>query len=282
MIIAKGNLKDIELVVLDIDGTLLTDDGRIGIHTREMISKLREKGVRFSFATGRLHSAITVFAEELGIDVPLISLDGCMLKSYPGNNVIFESYVKEKHVRRTLEYAEKYLINICLCHDDAIYYTDTNSVIPQITEKFGAKFQQVDSYDVYMTRTLEVLMAADNREAVKYVFDKMSFPYCAGLNRSFFRSHTYDNIYYLEIRRKGSSKGKGLQRLMKYLKIPPQHTAVIGDWYNDLSLFQKNTVNVAVANAVAELKRNADIVTEKSNNEDGVAEFLEMLLKSKN
>jgi Cof subfamily protein (haloacid dehalogenase superfamily) len=282
MIIAKGNLKDIELVVLDIDGTLLTDDGRIGIHTREMISKLREKGVRFSFATGRLHSAITVFAEELGIDVPLISLDGCMLKSYPGNNVIFESYVKEKHVRRTLEYAEKYLINICLCHDDAIYYTDTNTVIPQITEKFGAKFQQVDSYDVYMTRTLEVLMAADNREAVKYVFDKMSFPYCAGLNRSFFRSHTYDNIYYLEIRRKGSSKGKGLQRLMKYLKIPPQHTAVIGDWYNDLSLFQKNTVNVAVANAVAELKRNADIVTEKSNNEDGVAEFLEMLLKSKN
>jgi hypothetical protein len=124
-------------------------------------------------------------------------------------------------------------------------------------------------------------MAADNREAVKYVLDMMSFPYCTGLNKSFFRSHTYENIYYLEIRRSGSSKGKGLQRLLKYLNISPVRTAVVGDWYNDLSLFQKKTTNVAVGNAVAELKINADIVTRKTNNEDGVAEFLAMVLNSK-
>jgi Cof subfamily protein (haloacid dehalogenase superfamily) len=277
----KGSLKDIELIVLDIDGTLLSDDGTIGSDTRNLIHKLQGKGVRFSFASGRLHSAITAFAEELKVDVPIISLDGCLLKSYPGNQVLFESYVKEKHVRRTMEFAERYLLNICLCHDDAIYYTEINSVIPQITEKFGAKFQLVDSYDGYLTRTLEVLMAAESREALKYVFDKMSFPYCTGLNKSFFRSHSYDNIYYLEIRRKGSSKGKGLQRLMRYLNVNPFKTAVVGDWYNDFSLYQKETTNVAVANAVAELKRIADIVTEKSNNEDGVAEFLEMVLKAK-
>jgi Cof subfamily protein (haloacid dehalogenase superfamily) len=277
----KGNLRDIELIVFDIDGTLLSDDGRIGDETPRLISQLKEKGVKFSMATGRLPSAVTAFAEELEIDVPLISLDGCLIKSYPGSQVIFESFVKSKHVKRTLEFSAKYLINICLCHDDAIYYTDNNSLIPQITEKFGAKFQMVDSYDDYVDRTLEVLMAADNKEALKYVFDKMSFPYCTGLNKSFFRSHTYENIYYLEIRRKGSSKGKGLQRLMKYLNIRPERTAVIGDWYNDLSLFQAKTTNVAVANAVAELKRKADIVTEKSNNEDAVAEFLEKVLKSK-
>jgi Cof subfamily protein (haloacid dehalogenase superfamily) len=278
----KGSLKDIELIVLDIDGTLLSDEGIIGGNTKEFIKKLQGKGVRFSFASGRLHSAITSFADELKVDIPIISLDGCLLKSYPGNQVLFESYVKEKHVKRTMEFAQRYLLNICLCHDDAIFYTEINSVIPQITEKFGAKFQLVDSYNDYLTRTLEVLMAADSREALKYVFDKMSFPYCTGLNKSFFRSHSYDNIYYLEIRRKGSSKGKGLQRLMKYLGVSPFKTAVVGDWYNDLSLYQKETTNVAVANAVAELKRNADIVTEKSNNEDGVAEFLEMVLKAKN
>jgi Cof subfamily protein (haloacid dehalogenase superfamily) len=282
MIPAKENLKDIELIVFDVDGTLLSDEGRIGDESKLLIKKLREKGVKFSLASGRLHSALTAFAVELEIDIPLISLDGCLIKSHPGNQVIFESYVKVKHVRRTLEFAERFLINICLCHDDAIYYTETNSVIPRITEKFGAKFEQVDSYNDYISRTLEVLMAADNREAIKYLFDKMSFPYCVGLNRSWFRSHTYENIYYLEIRRKGSSKGKGLERLMKYLNIRPSKTAVIGDWYNDISLFQKETVNVAVANSVAELKRIADIVTEKSNNEDGVAEFLEIVLKSKN
>jgi Cof subfamily protein (haloacid dehalogenase superfamily) len=278
----KGSLKNIRLIVLDIDGTLLTDEGVIGSKTKELIHELSQKGVKFSFASGRLHSAITVFAEELNIDTPLISLDGCLIKSYPGNHVLFESHVKQKHVKRTLDFAEKYLINICLCHDDAIYFTEINSVIPQVTEKFGAKFQQVEDYKDYISRTLEVLMASDSKEALKYVYNKMIFPYCAGLNKSWFRSHAYENIYYLEIRRKGSSKGKGLQRLMKYLKISPYETAVVGDWYNDLSLFQKGTINVAVANAVAELKRNADIVTEKTNNEDGVGEFLENVLKSKN
>jgi Cof subfamily protein (haloacid dehalogenase superfamily) len=277
----KGNLKDIRLIVLDIDGTLLTDKGEILEDTRNLIQQLHRKGVVFSLATGRLHSAITVFAEELNIEIPLISLDGCLIKSHPGNHLLFESYVRHRHVKRTLEFSERFLINICLCHDDAIYYTENNAVIPQITEKFGAKFQLVEDYSGYTSRTLEVLMASDSKEAIKYIYNKMSFPYCAGLNKSWFRSHSYDNIYYLEIRRKGSSKGKGLQRLMKHLKISPHETAVIGDWYNDLSLFQNRTINVAVANAVAELKRKADIVTEKTNNEDGVGEFLLNVLKSK-
>lgn len=278
---AKGSLADIRLIVLDVDGTLLNDAGEIGTETKFLMQKLRDKDVKFSLATGRLHSAITGFAEDLKIEIPLISLDGCMLKSHPDNKILFESYVREKHVKRTIQYAEMFLINICLCHADAIYYTENNSVIPRITEKFGARFEKVDTYDGYTGTTLEVLMAADKMQAVKYVSEKMSFPYSTGLNKSYFRSHSYDNIYYLEIRRSGSSKGKGLQRLLKYLNISPEKTAVVGDWYNDLSLFQKKTLNVAVGNAVADLKINADIVTKKTNNDDAVAEFLTMVLNAK-
>ncbi len=278
---SKGNLRDIELIVIDIDGTLINDEGKIAEETRLLVNELQHDGVKFSLATGRLHSAATKFARELNINIPLISLDGCLLKSFPANEVLYESYVKAKHVRRTIELADQCLLNICLCHADAIYYTENNSVIPRITEKFGARFELVESYDNYLDGTLEVLMAAENIGAAKYVLDKMSFPYCTGLNKSFFRSHSYDHVYYLEIRRSGSSKGKGLQRLFKYLNIPAQRTAVVGDWFNDLSLFQKKTINVAVGNAVAELKINADIITSKTNNDGAVAEFLTMVLNSK-
>lgn len=278
---SKGNLRDIELIVLDIDGTLINDEGKIDEDTRLLVKELQLRGVKFSLATGRLHSAATQFAQELNINIPLISLDGCLLKSFPGNKVIYESYVKEKHVGRIIELAGQFLLNLCLCHADAIYYTENNSVIPQITEKFGARFELVESYDQYLAGTLEVLMAAENIGAAKYVLDRMSFPYCTGLNKSFFRSHSNDKVYYLEIRRSGSSKGKGLQRLLKYLNISPQKTAVAGDWFNDLTLFQKKTINVAVGNAVAELKIKADIVTEKTNNDGAVAEFLSMVLNSK-
>jgi hydroxymethylpyrimidine pyrophosphatase-like HAD family hydrolase len=96
-----------------------------------------------------------------------------------------------------------------------------------------------------------------------------------------FKSQRKSSLYYLEVRRKGSSKRTGFLRLLKYLKIKVRNSAVIGDWYNDLSLFKTNALKVAVANAVPELRRNADITTSGNNNEDGVAEFLEMVLKAK-
>jgi hydroxymethylpyrimidine pyrophosphatase-like HAD family hydrolase len=83
------------------------------------------------------------------------------------------------------------------------------------------------------------------------------------------------------VRRSGSSKGKAMQRLLKYLKIKESRTAVLGDWYNDLSLFKSKGLKIALSNAIPELKKDANYVLTKSNNEDGVSDFLEALLKAK-
>jgi hydroxymethylpyrimidine pyrophosphatase-like HAD family hydrolase len=88
-------------------------------------------------------------------------------------------------------------------------------------------------------------------------------------------------VYYLEIRKAGSNKGKGLKRLLKHMKIKPQQAVVMGDWYNDISMFELKTIKVAVANSIPEIIRMADYVTKKTNREDGVASFLKMLLKAK-
>ena len=88
-------------------------------------------------------------------------------------------------------------------------------------------------------------------------------------------------FYYLDIRRTGSSKGKGLKRLLKYLRIKPRQSVVMGDWYNDISMFESDAIKVAVANSIPELIRKADHITQGSNNNEGPAEFLEMILRAK-
>ncbi|MFZ0455841.1 MAG: HAD family hydrolase [Ignavibacteriaceae bacterium] len=274
-------LKKIKIVVFDLDGTLLADNGTIGEDTRTLIRKLKEYDVRFTFATGRLHSAITYMAEDLGLKVPLVSLDGSLIKSYPEGKTLFESFVKKKHVKKALDYVKQYTLNIALCHADAIYYTEENYIITQLMEKFGARYEQVDTYDDYFDKTLEISIAGDNKNFMKYIWERMSFPYSFGLKSSYFKSHRHDNIYYVEIRKKNASKGSGMLRLLKYLKLKPNEAAVIGDWYNDISLFKTKAYKVALANAVPEIKRMSDLITEKSNNEDGTAEFLEKLLKAK-
>jgi Cof subfamily protein (haloacid dehalogenase superfamily) len=274
-------LKKIKIVVFDLDGTLLADNGTIGENTRALIKKLKDYDIRFTFATGRLHSAITYMAEDLGLKVPLVSLDGSLIKSYPEGKTLFESFVKKGHVKKAIDYVKKYTLNVALCHADAIYYTEENYIITQLMEKFGAKYEQVDSYDDYFDNTLEISIAGDNKNFMKYIWERMSFPYSFGLRSSYFKSHRHDNIYYIEIRKKNASKGSGMLRLLRYLKIKPYEAAVVGDWYNDISLFKTKAYKVALSNAVPEIKRMADLITERSNNEDGTAEFLEKLLIAK-
>jgi len=274
-------LKKIELVIFDVDGTLVNDEGEIGERTIQLIMDLKKLGVLFSFASGRLHSALIPLAEKLKIYSPLISLDGSAIKSVAGKNFVYRSFLKKNQVEKAIEYSEKYLLNVALCHTEAIYYTEQNSVIPKLMDKFGAVYEEVNSYDDLTTKTLEIVFAGDNRRTVEFVRDKLSFPFTLGTSLSFFRSQTHEGIYYLEVRRSGSSKGKAMQRLLKFLKIKENRAAVLGDWYNDLSLFESKGMKIALKNAIPELKKSADYVLTKSNNEEGVAEFLEALLKAK-
>jgi Cof subfamily protein (haloacid dehalogenase superfamily) len=274
-------LKNLKLIVTDIDGTLLDDNGKLGVESKKLIKELIQKDIVFTLATGRLYSAAKNLAEELSLNGFIISLDGAAIKDFINNKTIFESFLKTAHVKKAISVSEELLIKIVLCHSNSIYFTEYNSIIPMLLNKYGAEYLQVESYEKYMKGTLEIVCASDMKNSVKQMEEKFHFPYTLGCDTSFFRSHTNENIYYLEIRKAGSSKGRAFERLLKHLGIKPMRAAVIGDWYNDITMFNAKAVKVAVANAVPELINSADIITAKSNNEDGAAEFFEMVLKAK-
>ncbi|GAB4131670.1 MAG: Cof-type HAD-IIB family hydrolase [Ignavibacteriales bacterium] len=279
--INTDTLKDIKLIVFDLDGTLLNNDNQIGEETIELVKKLRQLGVRFSIASGRLHSAIIEHAATLEIKTPLISLDGCLIKSYPEEKILFESFVPKRYVTRALELADKMLLKIALCQPEAILYTEENSIIQSLLEKYGAKYQEVDNYEPYVKNTLEVVAASDYKDGIRNFMNKMTFPYTFGLGYSYYKSYSKGDIYYFEIRKHGSNKGTGIQRLSKHLRINPNHIAAIGDWHNDREMFDVVGVKVAVANAIPEIKYHADIICSRTNDEEGVAEFLKLVYNEK-
>ena len=276
----SNSLKEIKLIVSDIDGTLLNDNGELGIESKKLLKELMKENVIVSLATGRLHSAVTDIANELSLNGYIISLDGAMIKNYEGDKTIYESYLKRGQVKKAISISENQLIKIALCHASSIYYTEYNSAIPSMLSKYGAYYTQVDSYENYISGTLEIVCSSDMKDSIKEMEEKFNFPYSVGCNTSYFRSKKNENIYYLEIRKAGSSKGKALTRLLRHLSIKPPKAAVIGDWYNDITMFQTKAIKVAVANAIPELLNAADIITTRPNNEDGTAEFFEMVLKS--
>jgi len=279
--ISKSRLRNIKLVLFDLDGTLLNNRGEIGSQSSELIKRLEKLGVNFSFASGRLHSALTKYADELALSTPVISLDGSYIKQHPDGKVVFKSVIPSKKVRKAIDLADQFFLKIALCHADAVFYTEHNSVIPEIIDKFGAKFEEVDSYDRYIDNTLEIVFASDMKDNLKFVKSRLSIPYSWGLTSNYYRSHMRENVYYLDVRKSGSSKAKGLTLLLKHLRVKITEAAVLGDWYNDSTLFDTEALKIAVANAVPEIKFKADYELKGTNDEDGTAEFLEMLLRAK-
>lgn len=279
--LSKESLKKIQLVVCDLDGTLLNNSNQLDELTIQLVKELKKAGVLFSIATGRLHNAVLSYAKLLDIKIPIITLDGTFIKDTEDNDIIYKSFVPVRYVKRALKFADRYYLKVALCQDSAIYFTEDNSVIQTLLEKNDAIFRQVDSYDSHLENTLEILLTGDQSANIKTVANKMAFPYTFGIQSNYYKSQSHGGVYYIEIRKIGASKGEGLLNLCKYLKIDIENTAVVGDWYNDKSLFDTDAVKIAVANAVPELKKTADFITKKSNDENGIVEFLEMLLKAK-
>jgi Cof subfamily protein (haloacid dehalogenase superfamily) len=255
-------------------------NNEIGEQTRHFVKKLKEKGVAFTFATQRIHSSICPFARELGINIPIITLNGALIKDINGG-IISSSVIKESLVRKALRLADKYFVRIALCYGDEILYTENNSVLRDYMYRIGTDYRLVDSYENFTDNVMEIIMLGNEKNVMKHIQNKMNFPGKFFLTAKYFRSNSKTGVYNLEIRKSGTSKKTGMKKLAKHLGLRKTEIAVMGDWFNDRDLFEFGGFNVAMQNAVAELKFKADYITEKNNEEDGVGEFLKLVYESK-
>ncbi|MBV6478041.1 MAG: 5-amino-6-(5-phospho-D-ribitylamino)uracil phosphatase YitU [Ignavibacteria bacterium] len=270
--------KNIKLIVSDIDGTLVDENNELSELTVDLVKKLKEKEILFSLASQRVHSSIIPLAEKLDINIPFISLNGSLIQTADGELNLNRSVIDKKYVDRAIELANKYYIKIVLCYNDRIVYTEDNSVLRDFMSRLGTTYEQVDSYDNYTDNVLEIIMSGNDKNIVKKIQSKMTPPFGLILKSKYYRSQTYQGVYNLEIVKSGVSKKTGLKILSKHLNLTKKQVMVFGDWYNDRDLFQFGGLNIALDNAVDELKEMADYVSDKSNVEDGVGNFLKLFI----
>ncbi len=79
----ENPVKDVRLIAIDIDGTLLTPDGQITPRTRAAIGAAQRAGIIVTLATARRYFSARAIAAELGIELPLIVYDGALIVNHP-------------------------------------------------------------------------------------------------------------------------------------------------------------------------------------------------------
>jgi len=148
--------------------------------------------------------------------------------------------------------------------------------------KIGAKYTLVNTLDNYLDNVIEVDIVGDHKQNMQKVASRLRFPYVLGSSVNVYRSSYYTDIFYLECKKSGSSKANALRKLIKFLKIKEKNVLVAGDWYNDIPVFETNTIKVALKNSIPTLKKRADIILNKTNDEEGLKELLEKIIQLKN
>lgn len=274
MLMAAGRLNKIKMIVCDIDGTLLNNSGQIDIVNKRAIEKLKQKNIIFTLASGRIHLSVLKFANELNLDAPLISLDGLMIRNTEGR-VYYRNLIPQKTVKKIINISNKLGAIPAITTSEGSYIKQNENSFIEI-KKAGAGSVYVDDLSEYYKNALEMNVISERKEIVTYLRNKFSFPFSFNYSARIYKSENSLN-YNLEIRKKKSDKARALVKLCKILNIKLCECAVICDWYNDIPLFNTKALKIALANSIDELKNNADIVTSKSNEENGVAEFIEMI-----
>lgn len=254
-----------KLILIDSDETLRHTDGSISDRTKQIIRKNIDLGNYVCICTGRprYHAEkVTTMAEAGNI---IISSNGAEIYDIKDKKLINCVSVNTKSCKKLIQYAYKNNMRLILVVDDCEYVTKD---VKNDRQKLLLNEKEIDNLIIkqcmFTNKNIQKLMDAKN-----FVL----------LQKDVIIINESDNSldweeYWFSVADINASKGNALKFLLTYLKINKEDSIAIGNDYNDISMFKEAGISVAVANASDEIKKIANIVV-KSNNDDGVAEFLE-------
>lgn len=257
-----------KLFVTDMDGTLLNSERKISQGNRHAIRRAVEAGTVFTIATGRMYSSALPYARELGLDVPIITYNGALIKTAEGRE-LYASYLDEGLVKELLDFAGEEELYIQLYSDDKLYFKEENERARFYQEMSGVTGSAVgeDIYK-YAVRVPKLLIMGSTPEesdaAVELV--RRQFGGRIDVMKS--------SPLYVELIKPGVNKATAIARLAEMLEIPSEQVLAIGDSSNDVSMLASVAISVAVGNANDEARAAARYMV-TDNDHDGVAEALE-------
>jgi len=260
-----------KLVAVDLDGTLLGPDKKISKETTALIQQKASQGVVFTIATGRFYPSALPYARQLGLDVPIITYNGAMIKASKSEQVYH-------HLTLDLNLA-KQAIGLISPREGMrfVFYNDV-IVTDAPKEKAGHYEQALGVSFLYEPE----LLANFHREPTMVVFRVPEANVVQLTSR--IKNHLREQVhitnslpFFIEVNHREATKGLALAKLGQSLGIKREEMIAIGDSYNDLEMVEYAGLGAFVGNAPEVLKAKADYAA-SGHGEEGVREILNKFL----
>ena len=258
----------IELVLCDMDGTLLLPDHSISPRNLAAVKALQAAGIHFTLATGRPPRAMRDFIRQLGIELPTAGFNGGVLVNADGS-YLQSHHVPYEAVHKTLALLAVHDVEIWLFADDHWLLRDPlGPMVAHEQQGLGYAPLVVESFEPYLRRVDKIVATTSNAPLLVELEQQLQQLLSGEASAS--RSQAR----YLDITALQANKGDALVTLAEHLGVPLERTVAIGDGGNDPAMFQRAGLSIAMGQADAQIREQAMLVT-GSNVEDGVAQAIE-------
>lgn len=269
--------RTIKLIVCDMDGTLLDSRKQISRVSLATLEKAREKGIFTTICSGRVHTMLSFYSNQLEIEGPLIAANGAAIYDNRNDKILFQKTIEPEAAQALLMFCGQNGMDYSLLTATSCFFS-RNSIrirrfeqynslaradgLPEIPLRFfSADYNEALSNDIYKILVYE-LQEGQKKQTEAYLEQHPELTW------------TSSEEGLLDISAKGVNKGEGVRKLARILGISAGEVCVFGDYCNDIPMMEQAGLPIAMGNAHESVKKAALAVT-ASNDEDGVARGIE-------
>lgn len=266
-----------KIIFVDLDGTLRDNNKNISKRTIKAITEISKRGILVVLCTGRPQKYTENISRECNASRYIITSSGANIYDYESNKIMYINGMNKEACINLYNIAKKANVRFSMNVGDRIVtnrlkYFDGSEI--ELTEDIVSF---VEKNNIFQCNIAD--KEFDRMKDIVTIIEKVSNCEIKNRHKSLLDS-TYPKIgdIYCDVSDHDTCKGNAIKKLCELLDISLEKTIAIGDDYNDISMFKVAGYSVAMGNSSDEIKKYANEVT-KSNEEDGVACFLDKLIK---
>lgn len=265
------NSQEKHLIVLDLDGTLLTDEKIISSKTHDILKKARLKGHEVMIATGRPFRASELYYQQLQLETPIVNFNGAFVH-HPSDPSwgLYHEPMDLKVAKQIIDACEEFKFrNIVAEVMDDVYLHYHDEKIIDVFMMGNPSISTGDIRNVLSDHPTSMLIHAEE-EDVAEIRAHLDEVHAELIDHRRWAAPWH----IIEIVKTGLNKAVGIDRVASSLNIPKERIIAFGDEDNDLEMLEYAGTGVAMGNAIDPLKDIANEVT-LSNEDDGIGRYLQ-------
>lgn len=263
------------LIVLDLDGTLLTQDQQILPYTKNVLMEAQSQGHHVMIATGRPFRASLPYYQQLGLKTPIVNFNGALVHNPTDTSwEPMHSPISMSVVHDVVESTQKIQYeNLIAEVKDDVYFHKHNDELRNIFY-MGNPTVKIGNLKMNLHEDPTSLLIHATHEHIPVIRQHLQDVHAELVE------HRNWGAYFpiVEIVRQGINKAVGISKVAHEIGIPTERIIAFGDEDNDLEMIDYAGIGVAMGNGIDELKSIANEIT-LSHEEDGIGTFLAERLK---